>query len=434
MRHSSITGLALATMLAGCGDAGGPDVQPGVDALARCDIHGAHDVYASAYAARSGDPDVALGYAITDMLLLGEDPEGVQGLALFGFTGGFDPDDLLTGPSALLDGLTRHTPSRDYGDHVRAVFPYPPFRGEGHGLDRIAPETRALDVVQHGWAMEERFARLAAAFETAARGAPRSVTIDGICGVGTVELQAPELYLLAATWQAMVLVLEISRGYDWDFLLRDAIDWRDGSAERLRAQVEVLNTHLGALANPGALGGAREAWRRFFDLMNAALEAADGAGAPGPDALVEWRAYRAGLLPAMLEQGRAARQLADGTVTAPGLTPEWSGQLGPFFDGQLDLADFGRTFSVYEDPMWGDAWVEVDEAPIDMVLMRVLSRSPFDDTIDRVEWTHLDAWRGDRTDWQITSVPSTRSLVSPIDVPRFISPTVERYRDHWYFE
>lgn len=425
--------LLSALVAIGCGDTS-VDIQPGADALARCDIHAAHDVYASAYGDGTNDGDVAIGYAITDMLLLGQDPEAEQGLALMAFSGGFDPDDLLTGPSALLDGLTRHTSGSAYGDHFEAVFPYPSMRDGSNGLDRIDPATRAVDVAQHGWAMIDRFSRLSEAFETAAENAPVTITIDGICGVGTVELQAAELYLLAASWRGVVLGLRLSQGYDWDFAVRDAIDWRDRSPERLRAQVEILNTHLGQIRDTGALSSARGEWRRFFELMDSALAAADSAGAATPEALVEWRAYRAGLLPAMRTQGTAARDLADGTVTAPGLTPEWSGSLDRLFGGELDLPGLGRSWSVYEDPMWGDAWVEFDEAPIDMLLMQILSRSPFDDTIDRVEWSHTDAWSGDRTDWQITEVPSTRPLVRPMEVPRFISPSVETYRDTWYFE
>jgi len=428
--------MACALALAGaCGDpTPNPGVSAGAEALDRCDIRAANAAYSEAHEADPDDPDAALGFALTDMLLVGEDPDAVAGLQLFGFTGGMDSEMLLWGPSSLLDTLTRHGRSSDYGDFVEANFPYPPVRGGENGLDRIAPDTRASAVAQRAFALRERFARISAAFETAAQGAPRSVSINGTCGVGTVELQAAELYLLAGVWQGVVLGLQIAEGYSWDFLLLDGIDWRDSSPERLRHQAEVLNEHLGAVSNPGALAGVSDQWRRCFSLMNSGLRAADAAGAPGPDALVEWRAYRAGLLPSMLEQGEAAQQLADGTVTAPGLTPEWSGELQPLFRGELDMAAFGRSFEVYEDPMWGDAWIEVDEAPIDAVLMAVLSRSPFDDTISSVEWSHLDDWAGDRTEWQIVEVPSERADVFPMDTPRFISPTVERYRDQWYFE
>jgi len=436
MTNRKVMVVACALALAGaCGDpTPGGGVSAGEEALDRCDIRAAHAAYSEAYTSAPDDPDAALGFALTDMLLVGEDPNAVAGLQLWGFTGGMDSEMLLWGPSALLDTLTRHGSGSDYGDFVEANFPYPPVRDRTNGLDRIAADTTARQVVERGFAMQERFARISAAFETAAQGAPRSVSINGSCGVGTVELQAAELYLLAGAWQGVVLGLQIARGYSWDFLLLDGIDWRDGSPERLRHQADVLNEHLGAVSDAGALSAVPDQWRRFFSLMNSALRAADAAGAPGPDALVEWRAYRAGLLPSMLVQGEAAQQLADGTVTAPGLTPEWSGELQPLFRGELDLAAFGRSFEVYEDPMWGDAWIEVDEAPIDQVLMAVLSRSPFDDTLSNVEWSHLDDWSGDRTDWQIVEVPSERADVYPIDMPRFISPTVERYRDQWYFE
>ncbi len=435
MRISVLHGaLACATIACGCDEpiGGGPDVQPGIDALANCDVRAAHAVYEDAYAASSSDPSIALGYAMTDMLLLGEDPDAAAGLALFGFSGGMDPDDLLTGPSALLDTLNRHAPSSEYGDFVEARFPYEPVRGGASGLDLIAPTTTARQVVEHGFAMQARFARLSEAFETAARGAPQAIEIGGICGVGRVELQATELYLLAATWQAVALALQIGRGYSWDFAVRDALDWRDRTPERLRAQAEVLNTHLGAIHDASALPAVAGAWRRLFALLNAAMDAGEAAGAPGPDGLLEWRAYRAGLFAAMGEQGAAAERLSDSVVTAPGLTPEWSGELGPLYRGELDLAAFGRSFEVYEDPMWGDAWIEVDEAPIDAVLMAVLSRSPFDDTLGEVDWTHLDAWSGDDTDWQLTDVPSERPVVSA-RVPRFIAPTLARYLDAWYF-
>jgi len=83
--------------------------------------------------------------------------------------------------------------------------------------------------------------------------------------------------------------------------------------------------------------------------------------------------------------------------------------------------------------MWGDVWLEVDEAPIDRVLMAVLSVSPFDESVRDVEWDHVDEWAGSEADWQITEVASAREGVWPLDVPRFISPAVERYLDQWYF-
>lgn len=443
MHSTYLTVTLLALSLVACDEGTNlPPLQDGAvadssaaaEALARCDIRTAHAHYDAVWRANGNDPAAALGFAVTDMLLIGEDPEAVEALRLWGFTSGIDSEELLWGPSALLDSFVRHTPSREYGDFVRATFPFPPVRSEASALDLIDPSTTAQEVVEHAWAMQDRFKRLSSAFELAARNAPQSIEIGGICGVGEVELQAPELYLLAAGWQGVVLGLQVSRGYDWDFVLLDAIDFRDRSFARRQHQAAVLNEHLGAVADAGALSDVREAWRRFFDLTNTALEAADSAVAPGTRSLVEWRAYRAGLLPAMLEQGRAARSLADGRVSAPGLSPQFEGELSRLYEGDLDLSDFGRTFSAHEDPMWGDAWIEVDEAPVDALLMSVLSRSPFDETLSNVEWTHIDAWRGGRAEWQITEVPSARPGSREISVPRFVSPAVDRYRDHWHFE
>jgi hypothetical protein len=418
----------------GGSDAGFPTTGP-AGALARCEIREAHTGYEAAWAAAPTDGSAALRFALTDMLLLGEDPEAVQGLALFGFTSGIDSEAMFWGPEGLLDALVRHERSTTVGDYLETVFPYPPIRGEANGLDLISPSTLAIDVMVHAWAMQPRLERLVDAFELAAQTAPHEVVIDGICGLGRVELQSSELYTLASAFQGLVLVLQISRGYDWEFPVRMALDFRDDSIPRMRAQVEIFNTHLGAISDAAPLALVPDHLARLSHLLERVSTTARDSAAPGPLMLVDWPALPDDLPPAALEDALAAAELVDGPVTAPGLTPEFTGDLGPLFRGELDLASFGRSFELYEDPEWGDAWIEVQEAPIDALLTAVLTPSPFDESLDGVEidWAHLDAWSGSDTEWSVTDIVREGGG-SSFSVPGLIAPAMRRYVDVLHFE
>jgi hypothetical protein len=428
---------AACLLLAGCG---GPDTTvPPAEAsaaLAVCDMRTAHERYEAAWDASPENPDAALGFALTDMLLLGEDPEAIEGLRLWGFTGSIDSEALLWGNGGLLDTLVRHHTSRSYGDNFERVFPYPPIRGEVNGLDLIDERTTALDVVSHAWAMQPRFERIARAFEVAAGAAPRTIEIGGICGLGVVDVQATELYGLAAAFQGIVLALTISRGYDWDFPLRTALDFRDNSAASVRARAELYNTHLGALSDTGVLSSVSEELRRFAELLQHVATSARDANAPSVDALVDWPALPDDLTPAALEDAVALEDLSGDSVSAPGLLPVFTGDLRPLYRGELDLAAFGRTFEVYEDPEWGDAWIEVQEAPLDALLTAVLAPSPFDDSLDGAEfdWAHADAWAGDDAEWSVTTIVPGRPGRSDYRAAGFIAPVLRRYDDVFYFE
>ncbi|HJL16549.1 MAG TPA: hypothetical protein RMH99_12880 [Sandaracinaceae bacterium LLY-WYZ-13_1] len=435
-------------LLAACGepdvdgDAGLPRLPDGATgsveearaALQRCDVRQAHALYATAWQADRDDGEAALGFALTDAALLGEDPEAEAGLALFGFTGPIDGEDMLFGPGALLDALARHQESRDFGDRMERVFPWDSEApSTGYAFERMPPGTTAREVVAHGWAMQPRFSRLVDAFEAAAEDAPVTLDIGGICEVGVVELQAPELYALAASFQSLVMTLQIGRGYSWDFPIHEALPDRGDDAATVERQAALLNTHFGAVSDPSALEGARDEMRRFFELVERTVDAADAAGAPGADALVEWRALPSDIVPTGRLDAQAALAGTEEQTSAPGMTPEFRGDFRPLFEGELDLADFGRTFTVHEDPMWGDVWIEVDEAPIDRLLMAVVSPSPLDDTLSDVEWSHLDAWSGADADWQVDDVEVSWSEHRTYSAPRFILPTVERYAEVYYF-
>ena len=412
-----------------------PDLDRATEALNNCDVRTAQGRYDATWRLNENSGPAAFGFGLTDMTLLGEDPNAVAGLKLFGFTSGISPEMILTGPGAFLDSVRRNIRSSDFSDYIQANFPYPAVR-DGYTsseevLKMIPPGKTAKQVVDSGLALQDRFSRLSVAFEVAANSGPHTIRIDGICGVGTVQFSKATLYWLSASWQAAVLGLQIARGYDWNFPLIDGIDF-SGNAARLKEQVEVLNRHLGSVSNKDALGKVPGHWRRFFDLVEAGLNAMQDGSVPSSDALIDWRAFRAGLVPSMLEQVRAARDLADGPVTAPGLTPTFTGNLSPLSRGSLDLPMYERSFSVHEDAMWNDAWIEVDEAPVEQILLQVLNRTPLNVNRD-LEWKHTDAWRGSDAEWQITDVPSSLKGY-PTEVPRFVSNAVSRYQDQWYFE
>lgn len=423
------------SLFGGCGDASGPELDIAAEALAVCDVRTANAAYETAYSASSGNGDAALGFALTDMVLMGEDPAAVAGLGLWGFTGSIDSEMMLWGTDGLLASLSEHRTGSSYGDHVTDNFPYPPVRARSFALDLVDPRTTALDVMEQAWALQPRFLRISQAFETAAENAPLTIEIGGHCGLGEVAFQAPELYLLAATYQAISFALQITRGYSWDFAMLDVIESRGDTIERMRARAEILNTHLGAISNASALAGIQDEYRRLARLLLDASNAARDIGAPPPQGLFDWPRIPPDLAPTLVIDGEAALALASGdSVQAPGLTPRFDGTFAPLFGGTADLSGYGRTFSVYEDPMWGDYWMETDTAPIDMLLMSVLSPSPFDDTLRNVEWSHTEAWTEEAGEWQIVDVESTVSTLRSARVPGFISPVIARYIDTLRFQ
>ena len=98
----------------------------GAGALKDCDINTAHDKFTQAHASDPTHPEAALGFALTDLALLPEDPIVTGVLAKLGFTGALDMQALVFGPDGVLARSSRGDSCSAIESFARTTIPYPP--------------------------------------------------------------------------------------------------------------------------------------------------------------------------------------------------------------------------------------------------------------------------------------------------------------------
>lgn len=225
--------LALASVFPGCGSAAQNRAQDGVKLLDQCDLRGAHQAFVDAYGMDSNDPAIALAFALSDVVLLPEDPALETLRPRFGFTKPFDTT-FLWSQGGFMDQASKKTLTCDaLGDLVRASLPNP-------ALDKTSP-TPFADVLDKtltfgdmrdaGLALGPRFDKLSKAFETAANAASADgVDIKGGCGANELVLQKPELYVLAGAFALLEASFQLAKTYDGSVRLWPLVASNDATA------------------------------------------------------------------------------------------------------------------------------------------------------------------------------------------------------------
>ena len=307
--------LSWLVLLAGCATDTEKLLLEASASLESCDMRGAHESFDAAYRLDSSHPDAALGFALTDTILLPEDPEVTSALALLGFTGPIDTE-LVWGEGGVLEQLRGDTPCREVVEFAEGVVPYPPITDSRvDGIDVLAEGLTAQQLLDHLQALDERFERLAAAYETAAAAMDsREVTIAGGCGAGRLVIQQPELYAMAAVLVAIRAIIQVAPTYDWSFLVTDFLV--DRPAETIRRLLTVVNSDRGE--------PARELLLHAVELVELGASAAIALRTPVPDAIVDWSALEVSFLSTVRETAEAARvSLSERrAVVMPNVTPE----------------------------------------------------------------------------------------------------------------
>ena len=360
-------------------------VQDGVAALAHCDVRTAHRAFASGFRADRSHAQSALGFALTDLALLPEDPAVEAMLADIGFSGGVDMQSLVFGDDGVLAMAARGDECDAIQSYAEEHVPYAPL-----GDDDIDPATLLRDdltvgdLLAHAQGLEPRLAELSQALEVAAGGITEPVAIDGGCGLGQLTLQAPELYAAAALIESIRAALAMSRAYDWSIpvavLIQDDPD----------AVAAVLNGHLGRVVEPTQAAAARAHLHHGASLGLRAIEQARAISGPVEHGLFDWSEVPDAMLDDANRLLTSLEAALDGPSEIADVTPTLTVDLSRLFTDPIDLTALGGPLFSVEEDEWGDRYVTVNGELLNPALEGIMTPAPWDEGVPEPEWTPAD--------------------------------------------
>lgn len=394
----------LALALAGCPSASQQRAMDAVAAFERCDIRAANEAFADARAMDSGQPDIALGFALTELALLVEDP-ALQTLApRVGFTSALDTS-FLWGRGGALEQLADESAScSSIGEFIRDQLPHPAAHDGGPSLlETWDPTLTVGDVRVAALALLPRLERIELALVTAATGmSDEGVVLEGGCGVAALptRLQAPELLALAAALATVRAGIEATQAYDGELNAKLLFSSGDDEA----AWVAMMNGHALRPTDPAALATARATLRHAIELALQAVDAAGRVGERRSDAVFDWTAMPAHVLADLRVMGAAGiASLDTGATPIPFVEPVLSFDAASFFTDPFRLD--GSIWSVGTSSDGSYQWIDADGAEIERRLDARFSPSPWA-TGTSYRWQLSDRWDG--TPWEEIFDPSDR--------------------------
>jgi len=355
-----------------------------VDDLKDCEIRAAHDKFAAAHASDPDHPQAALGFALTDLALLPEDPIVTRVLARFGFTAAIDMQTLVFGTDGALARHARGDTCDSIDAFVDTTVPYPPLANPS--IDEatlIDPALTGDDLVAEASELAPRLEKIASALEVAARGMPGPVEVEGGCGFGKVTFQAPELYAAAAVLEAIRSAIQLGEAYDWGVAVRAFAEAQDGGDPDY---ANLLNAHIGRVTDPAGSPEARTTLARALDLAVSAIDAAKVATAD-PDSLFAWTVIPDDLLDGIRAMAVSARATVDGSAMLADITPALSLDLTSVFTNPID-------FQTLSQPLFSldvDSQLVISDVLFQEGLARLFSVNPFADEAT-FEWAHTTRW------------------------------------------
>lgn len=374
----------VGVVFAGCTSAADDLTLDGADDLKNCDIRAAHDKFADAHADDPDHPQAALGFALTSLALLPEDPEVTQVLSRIGFTSAIDMQALVFGPDGALARHARGDTCDSINTFIDTTVPYPPLATATiDGTTLIDQSLTGTDIAVAAQALSPQLAEIAAALETAAAGMSGPIEVEGGCGVGKVTFQAPELYAMAALIEGARSIAQLGQAYDWNLSIRQLSALWDGDAFMLAT---FLNAHLGRVTAPGEGAAARPIVARALALMVRAIDAAKVATVE-PYGLFDWTAFPASLLDNARLVAVAGQAMLDGSTAIPTMTPDLALDLSSVFATPIDLQSFSQPLvEALDEFSW--SW---SSATLEQALTPLFAPNPFVDTVT-FTWTFDQQW------------------------------------------
>jgi hypothetical protein len=333
--------VASTSLVPACASDAQKRAQDGATALSQCDLRTAHQAFSDAFGMDATDPGIALAFALTDIVLLPEDP-ALQALGpRFGFTKAFDTT-FLWSKGGLLDQVSKKTTTCSaLGDFVRANIAHPSLAATSPTpfLDVLDQKLTFADLRDAGVAMSPRFDKLSHAFETAAGAAGSGgVDIKGGCGANDIVLQKPELYALAGTFALLEAVFQLLRVYDDAVHLWPLFKEIAGETGAESAFVSDMNAAFLHIADASQAASAKTLFQRSFGLFVQATTAAQAVTQTPANAVIDWTAFPKLILADAQKIAQAAHDAFDAPTPIPFLTPAVTVDGPSFIATPLELA------------------------------------------------------------------------------------------------
>lgn len=320
-----IRGAALGAMLvAGCASDAQQKAQDGAKALAACDMRTAHQDFSDAYGEDSNDPSIALAFALSDLVLLAEDPALETLRPRFGFTKPFDTTFLWQKGGFMDLASQKTTTCGTLGDLVRANIAHPslaqtnptPFTGT---LDKTLTFGDLRDA---GLALSPRLDKIAGALETAAKGVgDGGVSLSGGCGAGSMTLQKSELLALAGALELLHAVFQLAATYDGSLRVHPLFMQIAGETGEESDLVTDLNAAFLHVKDASQMNATVPIWQHAFDLFGQAIAAAQGVTKTPANAIIDWTSFPKPILADAAQLATAAHDAFGVKTAIPFLSP-----------------------------------------------------------------------------------------------------------------
>ncbi len=327
--------------LVGCTSVADDHAIEGKKALEACDVRTANKEFGAAFEADRTEGEYALAFVLTELGVLVDDPALQRLWPRLGFTRAFD-SALLWGKDGVLAKLSAKSTSCSA---LFGSFPHPSVASNGPDFLDTIDATLTLGAVRDELqSLVPRLQKLADAAHVAGTtiGAKseRFLKIEGGCGLGSTEVQAPEMLLLAAGVEAIVAGLRAARAYDGDIPLKVVFDTSGDPAKT--AWVDAMNAHFLHKQRSEGLDEARAHTATSARYVSEAIAAARATGSPSQPAF-DWKKLPAGVLDDLAAFAKAAEEslASDKAVTVPTLVPALQVNVWSFFARPVDLT--GKT-------------------------------------------------------------------------------------------
>lgn len=370
-------------------------LKDGADALADCDVRAAHAAFSEAYEADSSNARAALGFALTDLALLPEDPAVTAVLRDIGFSAGLDMQLLVFGADGALARYARGDTCDSIDAFLEANVPYPPVSDSTiDAVSLIRADMTAGDLVSAARTLEPRLGRIAAALVTAAAGATEPVEIEGGCGLGELTFQKPELLGLAALLEAARSMTALASAYDWDINVALLVDQ---SSEQVPALVDSLNQHLGHVVDATAAEPAGERTRAALGHLAAAAVATTEIGGPVAGGLFDWSLFPVTLATELAAFADSLGAATEGPAALAGVAPALEIDASALLSAEVDLgAASAPIFAVGSDE-FGNV-VTTDGEALAEAFAPVFAPAPWSELAPAYTWRlgdELEVFDGD---------------------------------------
>jgi hypothetical protein len=351
--------LGIATIalggLGGCMSKAEQQASDGLTAFEHCDLRSASQSFSNAHSLDPSRADFALAYALSTVAVLPEDPHVTSVLLRLGFTAPIDTSKFW-GSGGVFDQLAaRDASCQSVSDAILGAIPYAPAQQNGPSAASVISDQTldGNDFVAAAAALEPTLQQVVSALEQGA-GAMGEFDITGGCGVGTIHIEAPELYGLASFLEWLVATIQAASAYDWGVPATLAFNW----SGQEQTYADALNAHILHLlpGSTAALTGSLQSAQHATELLQKGLTAALAIKTCPANSLFNWPAVPRNVLVDMQTLGDGLNQLLtmSGPQPLPFFTPGLAMDGQSFFTMPVDYTNANPP--IWSAVPWSDSF------------------------------------------------------------------------------